>query len=256
MASVPKFDILFNLLKKVGRLNGFIILKPKSEYTRFEKIISLCNWLATINLIYVLISFPLFIFLTNPNFLEVVSVFPTLWYGSDVLLKILIFPFINDHLLLLMQDFEILYEKKWSNSEIQNKNVNDFNNGHKKLNIYLKGNLFSNATYTISPLIVSYGFYVKTANWNPLFILNCWYPFDKVKHYWITYSMEFFAARTSVYQGVVFDVLLCIFLLLLSYFFESLGNEIHYAINNFTTPKKQLRNSLIELYLIHLKLIR
>lgn len=257
---LPSFESYFTSIKTLSLTIGLIILKPRHRWTKFDWIIYGFGCYNVFVSFYSLFCYILQIInlIKNEQFFFLIGEVPGTFWSVTSCLNAFILLHNYEDINKLANQFETLYTIDWTHDEERRELVNQLRAGKRWIIFYQRFFIAINLVFSFTPLITSILKFIYTGNFQTIFIAPTMrYPFDKIRFYWLAYAVEVVLARVSTLVGIVTDVIVCVFIVHLSFHFECLGTEINYIqMNRKQLGPHKYRKSFIRAIQLHLVLIK
>lgn len=237
MISRPEFRPYLRLTSTIAQFSGIILIKKLEDFSIFDCVVLLLGFVFTLNSV-VLISILIYFLATQSySLLELVIYIPYIVYSIEGLAK---YYFLmskrNIYLGLIVELKELYRPPKCEHEQIL---IHEQAASLSKIMKFQLLYVVQHVLFTYTPIIYTAINYWIFGNWNPLRVLNIWYPFDVKENWLLAYWFECNAVRFSSFNAVLPDCLMMMMLLQMNYLFECAGHRIVTIIRKTEMSEKE-----------------
>lgn len=237
MLSLPEFVTYLNLTSFIAKFSGIILLKRLVNFEFFDYILLLLGFIFALNSIALTSIIIYFLATQTYSILEIVIYVPLIVYSIEGLAKYYFLMIKRDSYLSLIVELKELYRPPRCEHEkiLVDEQAANLSRIMKFQVLYVVQHIL----FTYTPIIINTFKYWFFGNWNPLKVIDIWYPFDMRDHWLLTVLIECNAMRFAAFNAVLPDCLMMMMLLQMNYLFECSGHRIVTIIRKTEMTKNE-----------------
>lgn len=233
--SRPLFNNFFSLLRIFSYSVGLPIFESQILWSKSDRLIMFCGCFQFIWMLRDFFScfYAIYKQVMAENYVLVISLVPSALWGAEACLNYLVIIFSRNRIVDLIDKFKVVYDTTNTDEEENRSSIKDLLKNKGRVLRFFKFFILNNVVFSIVPLLATLVSYFTSENFEPVYLSNInWYPFDRVRYYWLNYLTEFLTARASLLAILFPDVIIGMFITQLLYHFECLGNSIYFMVQN------------------------
>lgn len=263
MNSLPEFRSYFQSTSRMACFSGIILLKSPKDFSLFDYILIVFGITITINNVVITSFLVYFLATQSYSLLELVTYIPFIVYATEGVAKYFFLMMNRQVYHGLLDELKELYATTW---KYDKRLMDELDDNRIWIRKYQWIFVMQHSLFTYAPVLITAINYWFFGNWNPIRVLNIWYPFDVERHWLFVYWIEINGARYSAFNTILPDCLMLMMLIQMNYHFECLGRKIveivkekkdHIAVKIKDGSRSQTNGigSLKEVVQIHNKLM-